>query len=287
MQSLLNIFSLSASYVCFAIGLSLVFGVMRVINFAHGDFYMIGAYLTMVSLTLLEPQLGIGGAYAVGCLAAAAIMGLMGVALNASIVKPLSDRPLSIFVATLAFSYILQFIVVQVFGPVGQSVRSPLPGIYSIDDSIIPRQRVVVIGVAVFIVCLTWYLLQHTRTGRAIRAVSQNSRGAMLQGISVRKMGALALVVGSMLAGLAGAAMAPVAGVNPFMGVDTLWKAFIVIIVGGIGSIWGSVAAAIIFGTFDTLISSAGYGRLLALFDALIMLAVLAIKPSGLFGERD
>lgn len=287
MQIALNALSLSAFYTCFALGLALVFGVMRIINFAHGDFYMIGAYAAWLCITLLAPMLGTVPAYLIGCLAAVFVLGVLGLALNAAIVRPLADRPLAIFVATLALSYVLQTVVVQVFGPGGQSVGTPLRGVLRVEGAVLPWQRVTVIGVAAIVVVLLWLFLQRTRTGRAIRAVSQNERGALLQGVNIRAVGALTLALGSLIAGGAGAAMAPIAGVNPFMGVDALWKAFIIIIVGGIGSIWGAVAAAILFGSFDTLISSLGQGRFLALSDAVVMLAVLAVKPSGLFGESD
>lgn len=287
MQIALNALSLSAFYTCFALGLALVFGVMRIINFAHGDFYMIGAYAAWLCITLLAPMLGTVPAYLIGCLAAIFVLGVLGLALNAAIVRPLADRPLAIFVATLALSYVLQTVVVQVFGPGGQSVGTPLRGVLRVEGAVLPWQRVTVIGVAAIVVVLLWLFLQRTRTGRAIRAVSQNERGALLQGVNIRAVGALTLALGSLIAGGAGAAMAPIAGVNPFMGVDALWKAFIIIIVGGIGSIWGAVAAAILFGSFDTLISSLGQGRFLALSDAVVMLAVLAVKPSGLFGESD
>jgi branched-subunit amino acid ABC-type transport system permease component len=272
---------------CFALGLALVFGVMRIINFAHGELYMLGAYSAYVGTFFLSPVTGAGAAYAASFLIAAIVTGTLGALIFFGIVERLKARPLTVFIATLALSYILQTIVVQIFGPVGQSLTSPLKGVLQIGGGFIPWSRVFVV-VAITVLALSlWLLLGRTAIGRSIRAVAQNPRGALLQGVNVKRIGLFTVVLGSILAGLAGVIMAPITGLNPFMGAVALWKAFIIIIVGGIGSVWGAAAAAIIFGTIDTLMSTFGAGRFLALVNAGIMLFVLSVMPSGLFGEKD
>jgi branched-chain amino acid transport system permease protein/urea transport system permease protein len=287
MQILLNILSLSSFYLCFALGLAVVFGVMRVINFAHGELYMLGAYSAFITMGALGPVIGPMPAYLASFAAAATLCGALGAAIHIGLVAPLREKPLTIFIATLALSYMLQTVVVEIFGPVGQSLPSPIRGILRIGDGILPWSRIFVIAAISVMTLALWFFLARSDVGRRIRAVAQNPRGALLQGVSVTRTAMLTLVLGSAIAGVSGAIMAPVAGVSPFMGAAALWKAFIIIIVGGIGSIWGAVAAAVLFGTLDTLMTSFGGGRYLALTNAAIMLIVLSLMPAGLFGERD
>lgn len=287
MQIALNILSLSSFYVCFALGLALVFGVMRIINFAHGEFYMLGAYSAYLAINVLGPVIGPVPAYLSSLVLGSALTGVLGIAVYFGIVRPLSEKPLTIFIATLALSYVLQVIVVEIFGPVGQSLSSPIKGIVRIGDAVLPWSRVFVILTITGLALALWSFLMRTGLGRRIRAVAQNPRGALLQGISVTRIGLVTFVVGSSIAGMSGAIMAPIAGISPFMGAAALWKAFIIIIVGGIGSIWGAVAAALLFGATDTLMTVFGAGRYMALTNAAIMLAVLSVMPSGLFGEKD
>jgi branched-subunit amino acid ABC-type transport system permease component len=126
-----------------------------------------------------------------------------------------------------------------------------------------------------------------TNVGRAVRATAQNRTGAMLQGISMQRIGLITMLVGSVLAALSGVLMASVQGISPFMGSDAIWRAFIIIIVGGIGSISGAIAAAFMFGTLDTLLTTFGLGNFVAMIDAIIMLLILAFMPSGLLGSRE
>lgn len=287
MQILLNCLSLTSFYLCFALGLALVFGVMRIINFAHGEFFMIGAYATYLCISTLSPQVGGPVAWAIGAIVAAAVTGLLGLALHRTMVVPLGDKPLAIFISTLALSYVIQTIVVQIFGPVGLSIAPPVRGVVNFGGAILPASRLVVIGAAAVLAAGLWVFLMRSEAGRRIRAVAQNPRGALLQGIRTEKVGRLTLILGSSIAGICGAAMGPISQISPFMGAGALWKAFIIIIVGGIGNIWGAVAAAAIFGVLDTLMSQFGAGRFLALTSAAVMLFVLSVKPSGLFGEKE
>lgn len=287
MQIVLNILSLSSFYLCFALGLAVVFGVMRIINFAHGELYMLGAYSAFLSVTVMGPAIGPLPAYLISFVIAAAVSGSLGALIHLGIIRRLQNRPLTIFIATLALSYMLQAAVVQVFGPVGQTLVSPIPGVMTLGGALLPWSRVFVIVAISLLSILLWLVLMQSGLGRSIRAVAQNPRGALLQGVSVTRIGLATLVIGSAIAGVSGAIMAPIAGITPFMGAAALWKAFIIIIVGGIGSIWGAVAAAVLFGVVDTLMSTIGAGQFLALMNALIMLMVLSLLPGGLFGERE
>jgi branched-subunit amino acid ABC-type transport system permease component len=287
MQTLINICSLSAFYMCFALGLALVFGIMRIINFAHGEIYAMGAYTAFITNASLGPTLGAPKAWVLSFAAAAILAALLGGAIHFLIVRRLDGRPLSIFIATLALSYILQVAILGVFGPVGLNLAPPVRGVVTIEGAIIPWSRVLVIAGALGLALALWTFLMRSDAGRVVRAVAQNPRGAVLQGVEVSRVGLLTLMLGSAIAGVSGALMAPVVSISPYMGATALWKAFVIIIVGGIGSVWGAAAAAILFGTLDTLMSSLGAGQYLALTNAAIMLVVLSVRPHGLFGEKE
>lgn len=287
MQIALNILSLSSFYLCFALGLAVVFGVMRVINFAHGELYMIGAYTAWLTVSVLGGSIGILPAYALSFLFAAMVTAFLGAVIYWTIVRRLEDKPLSIFIATLALSYVMQVIVVEVFGPVGQSMPPAIKGVLRFDGALIPWSRVFVILAISALAVILWIFLMKSDLGCSIRAVAQNPRGALLQGVNVSRIAMLTLIIGSAIGGIAGAIMAPIAGVTPFMGAAALWKAFIIIIVGGIGSIWGAVAAALLFGVVDTSMNALGAGSYLALTNAAIMLFILSVMPSGLFGQKE
>ena len=146
-------------------------------------------------------------------------------------------------------------------------------------------QRLAVILFSVIMMVGLWYFLTHLRTGRAIRATSQNKQSAVLQGINLNWTSALTMAIGAALAAVSGSLMGSVINIGPFMGLEAIWKAFIVVIVGGMGSIPGAVAAAVMFGFLDSLSSTFGLGQFIVMIDTLIMLAVLAFFPQGLMGS--
>lgn len=286
-QIILNILALTSFYVSISLGIALVFGVTRVINFAHGEFYMLGAYTAWFVLISIGANTGGVAAYVIAALIAVSFISLIALAANTLIVRPLSEQPFDVYIATLSLSYIVQVSIVQIFSAQAQLFSSPVPGIATIGGAILPWQRVIVICTAVLLVSFLWLFLYRTKLGHATRAVAENRTGALLQGINLKLVGSVTFMLGAGITALAGVVMAPIAGVNPFMGVDVLWKSFIIIIVGGLGSIWGAVIVALLFGIFDTMMTVAGFGRFLAMFSAIIMLLFLAVRPQGLLGEKE
>jgi branched-subunit amino acid ABC-type transport system permease component len=286
-QILLNILALTSFYVSIALGIALVFGVTRVINFAHGEFYMLGAYIAWFVIISIGANTGGVAAYLIAALVAVSFVSVASLAINAFIVRPLSAQPFDVYIATLSLSYIIQVSIVQIFSAQAQLFSSPVPGVALIGGAILPWQRVLVICTAALLVGLLWLFLYRTRLGHATRAVAENRDGALLQGINLKFVGSVTFMLGAAITAVAGVVMAPIAGVNPFMGVDVLWKSFIIIIVGGLGSIWGAVIVALLFGIFDTMMTVVGLGRFLAMFSALIMLLFLAVRPQGLLGEKE
>lgn len=286
MQILANSMFLTTFYLSFAIGLSLIFGVMRVVNYAHGEIFMIGGY----SLWLVSALLGggAGGAATLGLalVCAMAAGGVLGALIFRGLITPLRDRPFSIFMATLALSYVLQVCVIETFGPVGRSIPVLVPGIFREAGMVLPVQRLVVVGLTLLTIIGLWLFLSRTAPGRAIRATAQNDIGARLQGVSIRKIGLITIILGSALSAASGVLMGSILNINPFMGEEAIWRAFIVIIVGGIGSLPGAALAAALFGTLDSVLTAFGHGQFVALVDAVIMLAILSFLPNGLLGSR-
>jgi branched-subunit amino acid ABC-type transport system permease component len=287
MQIVANIVFLSTFYVSFAVGLALVFGVMRTINFAHGEFYMLGGYALWLTVGILSGSLPGGLILVIALVVGAGVVGMLGILLQLSIFHRLREHPFSIFMATLGLSYVLQVSVVQTIGPMGRSIPAVFPGFVFFEGMILPIQRLAVFGFTVAMMGGLWFFLMRTNIGRAVRASAQNKTGAMLQGVSMNKVALTTMFVGSALAAMSGVLMSSVLPVSPFMGGDAIWRAFIIIIVGGIGSLSGAVVAAFMFGTIDTLLTSFGAGKFTAMVDALIMLLALSFMPNGILGSRE
>jgi len=286
MQVVANIIFLSTFYVSFTLGLALIFGVMRIANFAHGEFYMLGGYA--LSLTLGQ----LGGlpnavVLVVAMVVAALLVGTLGALMQLALFRRLREQPFAIFMVTFGLSYALQVVVVKAVGPVGLSVPTMFPGALRIFGAVVPVQRLVVTVLTFAMIGALWLFLMHSSVGRAIRAVAQNRTGAVLQGININLMGTVTMFLGSALAAMSGVLMGSLLSITPFMGSDAIWRAFIIIIVGGLGSISGAVVAAFAFGALDTLLVAFGLGHLVALSDALIMLLVLAFRPSGILGAKE
>ncbi|MBE03874.1 MAG: branched-chain amino acid ABC transporter permease [Gammaproteobacteria bacterium] len=287
MQVLANIIFLSSFYVSFAVGLALVFGVMRTINFAHGEFYMLGGYALWLLSGVLSNTIPDGATFIVAMLVGAGVVGILGMLVQLTLFERLKEQPFSIFMATLGLSYVLQVVVVKTIGPMGRSVPAIFPGFIMFEGAILPIQRIVVLGFTALMMAGLWYFLMRTDLGRAVRATAQNKTGAMLQGISMGKIALTTMFVGSALAAISGTLMGSVLMIGPFMGGEALWRAFIIIIVGGIGSLSGTVVAALLFGLIDTLMTTFGAGKFTAMVDAIIMLLVLSFMPNGLLGARE
>jgi len=287
MQTVVNMLFLSAFYMSFAIGLALVFGVMRTINYAHGALYMLGGYVLYFTYSLLHGVIPNAWIFASSLVAAAVLVGLLGALIERLIIEPLKDQPFSIFMATFGLAYIIQALALKIAGPVGKSISPIFPGIIRLYGAVIPYQRLVVLCMIFLVFGLLWMFLSQTKTGRAIRATAQNSTGAKLQGIALPWVRVITMIIGAGLAGLSGVLMGSVVSITPFMGGEAIWFAFIVIIVGGVGSLPGAVVAAFLFGTLNTLLTSFGHGQLVGMIDAIIMLLILSVVPNGLLGVKE
>lgn len=282
LQTCVNALVASAFFALMAVGLVLIFGVMGIINFAHGELYMVGAYFVWF---LYADQ---GWPFFAAVLAAFLIVTAIGLLMERALFRPMRDNPLGALINSIGMLFILQVLAVQVGGvglmknvtPAFRGSTELLPGV------MIANQRLAALVVAAALLACIWYFLTRTRVGWALRAVAQDRDAAALQGISIDRISMLAMGLGAGMAGVAGALIAPMTRVEPYMGHGVIITAFIVTIVGGIGSLSGALLAAILYAFFHTFVTTYWNGTVATMLGLLIMLVVLIVKPTGIMGTR-
>ncbi len=279
-QTVANSVVASAVYAAVAVGLALCFGVMKMANFAHGEFFMLGAYVVYALYSLA------GLPYPLTVLAAMVIVGFVGLVVERVIFRPTRGNVLAGFMATAGLAFILQVVVGQLWG-VGlmRKIDTPYMGSASIFGALVGWQRVLVIPAAFGMVGLLWLFLHRVRMGQALRACAQDAEAASLQGVSIVKMGALAMIISGVFAGFAGAMMAPIHAVTPYMGHAVILTAFIVVVVGGMASIEGTILAAVLFGFVHTFAATIFDSVVASLIGVVVMVVVLVVRPKGLMGR--
>ena len=276
-QTIINGIQLSSFYALLAIGLSLVFGVAGIANLAHGELYMLGAYVVWLLYTLK------GLNFIAAVLLAMLLVGGLGIVIEKAIFKPLRGNVLGVAIISVGLLFILQVLVGQIWGlGYPKRVDNPIMGALNIYGITIGWQRVIIIFATVFLLGTLWVFLHRTRMGLAIRASAQDSEAATLQGISINKSAALAMGIGSALTGAAGALMSPACAVHPYMGHMVLLIALIVVIVGGAGNLKGTIIAAVLFGFLYTIITTFLDAVIANIANVLFMVLLLSIKPGGL-----
>ncbi|WP_417733558.1 branched-chain amino acid ABC transporter permease [Roseovarius sp.] len=273
----------AASYISLiAVGLVLIFGVMGVINFAHGELYMAGAYTVVFLYT--DWQLPFFVAVAAGLI----FVGFLGLAMERTLFRPLRDNPLGGLVASIGFLMILQALAVMGFGVRMENIPPATQYVIEFSDRVrLPLARLYVIVAAVVLLGMLWVFLKKTRFGWALRAAAQDPEAAALQGISINQTARIAMFIGAGLAGIAGALTAPLVSVNPHMGHSVIVTAFIVIIVGGVGSLEGAIVASVVYAFVHTFVTTFYDGVIADIAGLSLMLLVLIVKPTGLFGSAD
>ena len=265
-----------------AVGLVLIFGVMGVINFAHGELFMLGAYVVVALYT------GLGVPYLLVAAIGLVFVGCIGILMEFTMFRPLRQNPLAGLVASIGFLLIAQAAVAILFGVRMEHVPPVTQDVIVFSEKIrLPLQRLFVIVAAIVFLSALWIFLHRTRFGWALRASAQDPEAAALQGISIRQTSLIAMFIGAGLAGIAGVLTAPLISVNTHMGHSVIVAAFIVIIVGGVGSLEGAVVASIAYAFIHTIVTTFWDGVIADVVGLSLMLLVLIIKPTGLFGARD
>jgi branched-chain amino acid transport system permease protein len=281
-QTIANGLILSAFYALMAVGLCLVYGIMKTANFAHGEFFMLGAYTVWLLYALNNWP------FWVTVIVAIIGVGLLGVLAERVIFRPVRGDMLAGFIISLGLVFILQVFVGRIWG-VGypKSIPVPLQGGFTIYGVSVGWQRLTILPAALVLLGGLYFFLTRTKLGRAIRACAIDSEAAALHGVSADTMAAIALGIGSGLAGAAGALMAPNLLVQPFMGYNVIWMCFVVIIVGGMGNLKGALLASVLFGFLNTIITTVLDSTIAIIIANLVMATFLAFRPQGLVGYAE
>jgi branched-chain amino acid transport system permease protein len=280
LEQVLNGLLVGAYYLLIALGLSLIFSLGGIVNLAHGGFYAIGAYLAVT----LAPRIGFAGAF----LASPVLVGAIGVVVERLFFRRFyrSDPSLSLLL-TFGLAMVIEQALRMIFGaaPLPFSIPPELRGQVFLGDFIYPRYRLIVFGVALAAVAGTWLLVYRTAFGRVVRAGVQNPDMVGALGISLQPYMTAVAALGVGLAALAGVMLAPISGVHPAMGAEILTAAFVVVVIGGLGSFPGVVLAALLVGVVRGITiyfyPPAGEASMY-----LLMALVLLVRPRGLLGER-
>jgi branched-chain amino acid transport system permease protein len=282
LEQLLNAVVASALLFLVSVGLSLVFGILRVVNFAHGVFYMLGAYFGFTAMAL-------SGNFWLSLVAVPIVVGLFGAVLESSTLRFIYRRPpIYQLLLTFGLALILEEGVRLVYGPTAKPVDPPLPlqGAVSFAGIAYPSYRLFLVALGVVVALGLWLFLRRTRAGLVIRAVAQNSEMADCLGADVRRVRTLVFGLACALAGLGGVAAAPMTSAYLGMGISVIVDAFVVVVVGGLGSIGGSMAGSLIVGSAQTW-GAFYFSETAMVIMYAVMGAILIFRPQGLFGEEE
>ena len=282
-QQLVNGLSLGAIYALIALGYTMVYGIIKLINFAHGDVMMVGAFVGFFSIALLGTNI------AVAMLIAMAVCALLGIIIEKVAYRPLRNSTrIASLITAIGVSLLLEYLTIFLLGP-NQKIFPDTAFVikaYDIAGLSILNKDVFVFVSAVILMLVLQYIIKYTKTGKAMRAVSLDMEAAVLMGISVDKTISMTFAIGSALAAAAGVMVGVYYGaINPLMGIIPGLKAFVAAVLGGIGIIPGAMVGGFVIGLLETLVS--GYGNSLYR-DAVsfgVLILILLVKPTGLFGK--
>lgn len=281
-QTCVNALVASGFFALTAVGLVLIFGVMGIINFAHGELFMVGAYSVWYLYSIS------GWPFFLAVVGALVIVAVIGLLMERGLFRPMRNNPLGGLINSIGVLFILQVVAVKVGGlGLMKHVPPAFPGVVQIIEGVVlSKQRLVALIVSAVLLLFIWLFLTRTKLGWALRATAQDREAAALQGISINRISMLAMGLGAGVAGVAGALMAPLTRVQPYMGHSVIIAAFIVTIVGGLGSLSGAILAAVLYAFFHTFVTTYFGGIIATILGLLIMLVVLIIKPTGLMGTQ-
>lgn len=268
-------------YFLLAVGLSIVFGLLRFVNFAHGAFYLLGAYFCF-QMTLW------GLSFWLALLVVPLAVGMVGWLTEKLLLRHVYAKAHEFHIlVTVGLALVVQELVIVQWGPLGDSVAMPdlLKGVVMWGSFVYPKYRLFIIGFTAVLAALLWYVLEGTRLGSAVRAGSESTEMVSLLGINVFRIFSLVFALGAATAALAGVLAAPIRGAEPFMGIEALGVAFVIVVVGGLGSFGGALAGGLLIGIVQSVMSTLWpEGAGLTIYIA--MTAVLLLRPHGLLGRK-
>lgn len=276
----LNGLGVGMIYFLLSVGLSIIFGLLGFVNFAHGALFLVGAYTAMFTTEQT-------GSFGLGLLASFAVVALVGVVAERLVLRRTYKMPHEAqILVTVGLTFILTETIVLFFGPEPRQVSMPdmLNGVMMLGPYPIPKYRIFIFATCAVIGVALWLLFERTLFGARVRAGNESAEMLSLLGVKVTRVYALTFALGTGLAGLAGGLAAPLRGADPSMGLEAIVIAFVVVVLGGIGSFSGPLIGGLIIGVTQSMMSAIWpEGARLTIF--LVMAAILLVMPKGLFGR--
>jgi len=282
----MNSLSLGMNLFIIAAGLTLIFGVLRIVNFAHGAFYMIGAYVAF-SILQLTGETNVG--FALGVVGAALVMGVVAFFVERGLLARLYDKDHMLqLLFTFALVLIIKDIVKMIWGSGQFSISTPpaLSGAVNLGISYYPTYMLFLLVTGPVIAIALWYAMERTRWGRVVRAARLDREMLSALGTDVKLVYSAVFVIGSMLAAIGGALAAPRSAVDPGMDALIIIDCFVIVVIGGLGSLAGSFVGALILG-FLTIFGSFYLQEWVIVASYVMMVVILLVRPWGLFGKSD
>lgn len=281
-QQTINGFVMGSSYVLTALGLTLIFGMLNMLNFAHGELLMAGAF---VATTLVEVM---HIPYLIAIPVSMIVVALLGIVIERLAFNPLRNAErVNLLVSSLGVSIILQNAVQLIWGPDPRNLHSPFTNLQiHVAGLVLNQQRLFVVAIAALLIIFLYFVIQKTKIGIAMRACAFDMDTAKLMGIKANHVIILTFSIGAALASSAGTLLAPIFSVYPTMGVMATIKAFVVVLLGGVGNITGAIAGGFMLGLVETYAAGYWSSEYKDVIAFVIMILVLLLKPAGLFGKH-
>lgn len=277
LQQLVNSLSVASVTILIGIGITLIFGLAGIVNFAHGEFLMLGGMTTWFLV-------GSGLNFFVALPLVGVLVGAIGFAAERALFRFTLNRPMNGFIMSIGLSVILQHAVIRIFDEFQKSITDPVGAVWTIGGIDIIAMRAIVVAITVVVVAITYFGISRSRYGMALRASVADRDTAALMGIPVRKYVTAVFIYGSLLAGLGGALMIALFPITPFTGSVVIIRGFAVSLIGGLGNVGGAVVGGLILGLVDGLSAGYGYPEWTDAYALVVMILILVLRPQGLLG---
>ena len=278
-QSMVNGLTMGMIYVLIALGLTLLYSIMHIVNFAHGEIYMLGGFVSYFLVTRL------GFSYFLSLPMTMAILFMLGIVLEKLFFSRVRGNFMHCLLVTLGISLIFQSVGWTFFGTEDVNVPSPISGVIKFGIIFIPKQRLLSALIGLFLVGLLYLLISKTKIGRHMRAIEQDSEAAELFGVNINIVNMVALGIGFALAAIGGALIGAIFVLNPSIGLVPMLKAFVIIIMGGLGSIGGCIVAGLLLGVIDSVIATLLGANLAYAVAFAILILIIIVRPRGFAGH--
>ena len=278
-QPLINGLLIGSNYILVALGLTVIFSIMNVLNFCHGEIYMIGAFVVYFVAGVFHVN------YVLALLAAIVATGILGLVMERFLFRPAKGDILTGVIVATGLIWFFQQGAQIIFGSQPSRISPVVAGTWHLWDAMIPKDRVLAGAISLVLLAIVYYFIYWTKHGKAMQAVAQDRDAAALQGVDINRISPLGFVIGCSLAGAAGGIMLPVLYADPYMGSSILGNSLSIIILGGVGSIPGAAIGGLILG----LVNSYGAqfaGYISSIFPFVIIVVVLLFKRTGLMGRK-